>query len=189
MNQPYRFMKDGKILDILPYYLHSGQNEIVLGPNQIVLSIEGFSTVTRYGTVDAGELKIVSIPSLCILKLLSYSSKRYKRLKDLDDFYSLVENYTRVNQEIVFEESYIDLLIQSGDVELTRAWILGSQMRAVLQYEPKLSHKIGEILNSLLKGMNETDINLLSESEATRREVQQLKLTLKLINGYYDKWN
>lgn len=183
-NQPYRFYKDDKTIDVIPYFVFSDTREISFENSQVIISIEGFKTVVQGGSVSRGGFNLVSVASLCILKLLSFSAKRYERAKDLEDFYALVENFTRIYPDIVFEEKYLDLLVQSGDVEKSGAMILGIEMRKVIESNKFLEQKIPDIITSLLKGMSEEDIRNLDQDYLTAKDAARLNLTLSLLNGY-----
>lgn len=94
--QPYRFKLDDQIFDIIPFGEFAQKREVVLGDNSMTLSVVGLKEVSEKGTEVIENNCIVSLPGLCILKLISYSEKPADRKRDFEDFEFLLSNLTDI---------------------------------------------------------------------------------------------
>lgn len=176
--EPYRFYY-GETVDLMPFGGIEQNGEVILGNPATKLSVYGCKEVTEEAVVIEGNYKVVTLPGLCIMKLISYDEKRDRRAKDWDDYLFLVKNYHEIAGEELFTGNYDDLIEGDFEMQIASARMLGRHMTSILTKNELLKSKILTILQHQLKGFNEDEINRMYE---VRDKDDQLVLKFKLIS-------
>ncbi len=150
--EPYRmFSPNGLILDLIPFGGVEKDHQVYLEGNPPVqLSVFGTTEVTGQAVSVDSAFHVITIPGLCIMKLVSWSQRPEWRRKDLSDFWYLLENYSDIDPEIIFTDSFLDLLtLDETNWSLKFAQIMGRQMNDILKSSPDLEALIFQALEKL----------------------------------------
>ncbi len=117
------------------------------------LSVYGTTEAVDHAEIVEGEFKVVTLPGLCVLKLIAFYEKPDRRAKDLEDFYFLLENYGEIAGDQLFEGvEHEDLIKDDFELALASARLLGRQIKNLTLGSPELSTKLNQILVNQLKG-------------------------------------
>lgn len=184
--EPYRLNSpNGLILDLIPFgEIEKGHQVYLDGNPPVQLSVFGTKEVIGQAIAINNVFSVVTLPGLCVMKLTSWSQRPDWRLKDLDDFWYLLENYSDIDSELIFEEDYIDLLgAEPMDIKINFAQILGRQMQSILKGGEALNQFIQQALKRLLEGFSRNDILQLYEVEPKDQKVKRWRLVLAVMDG------
>ncbi|MFZ4525029.1 MAG: nucleotidyl transferase AbiEii/AbiGii toxin family protein [Chlorobium sp.] len=130
----YSFIKNETQIEILPFGEYA-QEIIDLDLREYRLAFEENEIlIIRNAKGHTLSLKIVTVPSLLIMKIFSFSDKWRERLKDLNDISYITKNYGKeqdkygltVKQKDWLEEKYIDY-------EFASTYLLGRKLQSKLQ--------------------------------------------------------
>ncbi|MBB1285249.1 hypothetical protein HRH25_12765 [Flavisolibacter sp. BT320] len=184
--EPYRFYFGGTV-DLIPFGGIERDGEVVLENPTTELSVYGCKEVTEEAVVIEGSFKVVTLPGLCVMKLIAYDEKPDRRAKDLDDYYFLVKHYGEIAGEVLFSGNYDDLLEGDFDLQIAAARMLGRHMKPILNKNDTLKEKVINILQHQLRGFNEEEINgMFGVRERNDDIVLKFKLVLETIKGIKD---
>ena len=141
-----------------------------------------------HAEIVEGEFKVVTLPGLCVLKLIAFNEKPDRRAKDLEDFYFLLENYGEIAGDQLFEGvEHEDLIKDDFELTLASARLLGRQIKNISLGSPELSAKLNQILVSRLKGFSEKEIDSMYEvRERGDKLVERFKLVAEVKKGLND---
>lgn len=140
---PYRFYTGTLMMDLIPYGgLQEKGEAVVLEDPRMELSVWGTKTILEDATVSIGNFKIVTLPGLCIMKLVAFSEKPDMRAKDWGDFIFLLNNYGEIAGDALYVGSYDDLIEEDMELNLASARMLGRQMAPVLNKDEDLKAQI-----------------------------------------------
>lgn len=106
--EPYRFYLD-QMVDLIPFGGIEENGEVVLPNPDTELSVYGCKEVTEEAFVMESEFKVITLPGLCILKLIAWNEKPDQRAKDWNDFLFILIHYHEIAGEQLFEGSHDDL--------------------------------------------------------------------------------
>ena len=153
--EPYRFYFNGTI-DLIPFGGIEKDGEVLLENPPTELSVYGTKEAVAHAEIVEGEFKVVTLPGLCVLKLIAFYEKPDRRAKDLEDFYFLLENYGEIAGDQLFEGvEHEDLIKDDFELTLASARLLGRQIKNIASGRQELSIKLNQILVSRLKGFSE----------------------------------
>ena len=187
--EPYRLTTgDGFMFDLIPFGGIEQNEEVFLEGNPPVeLSVLGTKEVTREAVIVKNKFKVVTLPGLCILKLIAYSQKPDGRAKDLQDFYYLLENYFDIAGETLYEGKYLDLLEDDYVTEYAAARMMGRQMSAIIQDNPVLVTMIQSTLQSKISRFTNMEIDQMIEMNGKKDpQVLRLKLISEVLKGLHE---
>ncbi|GAB1441870.1 hypothetical protein MASR2M39_07050 [Ignavibacteriales bacterium] len=146
---PYRFKLGDQIFDIIPFGEFAQNREVVLGDNSMKLSVVGLKEVSEKGTELIENNCIVSLPGLCILKLISYSEKPADRKRDFEDFEFLLSNLTDIYGDSIFDDEYfLERMGGNIDIEILCVSKLGTEMIEIINEN---DHLLTQIIDALAK--------------------------------------
>lgn len=182
---PYRFYKEG-IIDLIPFGGIEQDGEIILENPTTELSVVGCKEVTLDESITEGNFKIITLPGLCILKLVAYYEKPDIRAKDFDDYLFLVINYHDIAGEELFMGNHDDLIADDFELRAASARMLGRHLAPVLNKNDKLKNKIISVLEDKLKGFSHYEIDQMYEADKEDGTVLVLKLVSETIKGIND---
>ncbi len=185
--EPYRFYFNGTI-DLIPFGGIEKDGEVLLENPPTELSVYGTKEAVAHAKIVDGEFKVVTLPGLCVLKLIAFHEKPDRRSKDLEDFYFLLENYGDIAGDQLFEGvEHEDLIKDDFELTLASARLLGRQIKNITLGSPELSTKLNEILVSRLKGFSEKEIDSMYEVRDNGDTlVERFKLVVEVIKGLND---
>lgn len=180
--QPYRFYFQGTI-DIIPFGGIEKDGEVFLDEPPTELSVSGTKEAVAHAKVVEGNFKVVTLPGLCVLKLIAFNEKPDSRAKDLQDFYFLLENYGEIAGEQLFDGAdYEDLVGEDFELSIASAKMLGRQIKNISQGNEDLLNKLKQILNSRLDGFSNEEIDgMYSVRDGKDEKVERFKLVSELL--------
>ena len=184
--KPYRFYF-GEIVDLIPFGGIEEDGEVILDNPTTELSVYGCKEVTEDAVVIEGNFKVVTLPGLCIMKLVAYNEKPDSRAKDFDDYLFLVKNYHEIAGEELFAGNYDDLIKDDFEMQTASARMLGRHMTLILNKNKVLKDKVIKILQHQLKRFNYEEVDQMYKVRERDDEiVLKLKLVSETIKGIND---
>jgi len=144
--------RSGALIDLLPFgAIEAPEGAIQWPESRAVMSVIGFREAEEHATsvelVPGLGVKVVTIPTLVMLKLIAYSDRR--RSDDLADVLFILEQYSHHELEDRIFEELADQLAR-GDLafEQAGAFLLGRDVSR--QCHPSNLPKLSAILNDIL---------------------------------------
>ena len=184
--EPYRFYLD-EMVDLIPFGGIEENGEVVLDNPTTELSVYGSKEVTEEAIVMEGGYKVITLPGLCIMKLIAWNEKPDQRAKDWDDFLFILNNYHLIAGEQLFEGNYDDLIKDNYELPIASARMLGRHMAPVLNKNQLLKTKISQILKYQLKSFEPDEIEEMYQfKDSNDKIVLNLKLISETIKGIMD---
>lgn len=181
--KPYRFKLNNQEFDILPFGNFIVNDEIILDDKLRPFSVMGFQDIADKGAIELGDNWIVTLPGLCVLKLISYSEKPDERSRDFDDFLFLLFNLTDIYGDSTYDDE--DFLNQMGngiDIEISSAHKLGNEMSDIIQQNNLIRKKILAVLNKELYGLHTDEIIAeYRNGKSNSQELTKFRLLVELI--------
>jgi predicted nucleotidyltransferase len=180
--EPYRFYFNGTI-DLIPFGGIEKNGEVLLENPPTELSVYGTKEAVAHALIVEGNFKVVTLPGLCVMKLIAFHEKPDRRAKDLDDFYFLLENYGEIAGDQLFEGAeYEDLIKDNFDFPIACARLLGRQIKIIVSGNSELSDKLKKILSSRLQKFSEQEIDAMYEVRDSRDKlIERLKMVSQLL--------
>lgn len=181
-DEPYRFYFNGTI-DLIPFGGIEKDGEVLLENPPMELSIYGTKEAVANAEIVEGEFKVVTLPGLCVLKLIAFQEKPDKRGKDLEDFYFILENYGEIAGSQLYEGAeHEDLIRDDFQLPIASARMLGRQIKMIAQKNQELVGKLKQVLSSRLQGFSEKEIDsMYNARERTDKIVERFKLVSELL--------
>ena len=184
-NLPYRFYKEGT-LDLIPFGGIEEDGEVLLDEPAMELSVIGCKEVTENASIAEGDFKIITLPGLCILKLVAYGEKPDHRAKDYSDFLFLLQNFHDIAGEELFHGVYDDLIEGNFELLISAARMLGRQLKPILQTNDELKGKILGVLQAKLSRFSMEAIEQMYAADKNDSKVLEFKLIAETIQGIND---
>ncbi len=120
-------------VDLIPFgKIETESNKIAWPPDMnVIMNVAGFSDALSAAIpveVSPGlTILVASIPGIAILKLFAWVDRGQENPKDAADLVSLLRGYHEAgNGDRIYEDASAALESNSFDIELTGAWLLGS---------------------------------------------------------------
>jgi predicted nucleotidyltransferase len=192
-NIPHRvtFIKDNFMVDLLPFG-EIGQSNYIHFKDKFdtQLSILGFNEVFDSRIVadfgDDLQIKLATLPGLCILKLLAWNDKPENRMYDIEDIYSIVKEFFDIESEAIYND-HADLFNDNFDKTLMGARVLGRQMAEIMNTSKELKERITGILEQQTSSPEKSKMSLII-AQKYDIELENAVLTLKeMLKGIADK--
>lgn len=188
---PHRiiFTKSDLIIDILPFGGVDKAGYINFSDKfDTKISVLGFREVYE-NAVTANffgeEIKVASLPGLCILKLIAWSDNPLERGKDIQDISNIIQHFFNIESEVIYNE-HPDLF-ENDDFDMVNAGarVLGRQINKILSGSAKTKKRIVSILESNVKDVEHSKIGAIIAKDSgvtIEKAVLLLKELLKGIN-------
>lgn len=155
-------------LDLLPFGEIDNEVEIE-GKGLVSINLEGFQEAYTEGLViqeiEGDKIKVCSIPSVVLLKLIAYDDRPENRPNDPIDIDSIISHYPDIEFEAIWTEEYAflykneDNALSSDEIGVA---ILGYEISKIIRNNDVLTSRILTILD---KAMN-------LESDLAQRMIQ-----------------
>ena len=175
VKEPYRFHGAGQVLDILPFGGIAVDDEVTFRDPVMVLSVTGFSEITRNASAQIEGWNILTLPGLCAKKLLVYDEKP-DRKKDFADFLFVLANYDKILGEQVFDDPiFLSMIAGRVDTEIAVASLLGRQLKQAVNSSPTLLNKMAAALRKELRGLTTEEI-IENHRDVANRNLEQRQL-------------
>jgi len=147
---PYRFRFSGIIVDLIPFGSIARNDMISLNNGKFQMSVKGMNISVQNSKDLSPHLHLITLPALCVLKLISYSEKKAERGKDFTDFIYILESYFFILGDKIYRE-YIDILAEVHNDKLTGAKILGMEIRNIISKDTEIQNIVVGVLEEQLK--------------------------------------
>lgn len=181
--EPYRFYC-GNTVDLIPFGGIEHNGEVILHNPTTELSVYGCTEVTEQAVILEGSFKVVTLPGLCIMKLIAFDEKPDRRAKDLDDFLFVLKSYGEIAGEELFEGNYDDLIRGDFEMPVAAARMLGRHVALIVNKNGALKEKIISILQNRLQGFSNSEIDqMYSVRDRDNEQVELFKLISETIKG------
>ena len=153
---------EGLVVDILPF----GEIEIddsvhITVEGVTSIRVNGFKEVFESGTerleLETGHsFEVATLPSIVLLKLISYDDRPEQRLKDPGDIASIIQNYFDLQSDNIYE-NHTDLF-DNADFTLQKAGarIIGREINTIIESNAVLKRRITDILKSHINQADES---------------------------------
>ncbi len=187
-DQPYRFYK-GEMLDLIPFGGIEENGEVKLEDPDMEISVVGTREATEFAEPIDGSFKVVTLPGLCILKLVAYHEKPDRRAKDWDDFLFLLYNYLQISASDQLLEDQDDLISDDMDLGAVASRVLGRNMGELLQKNEWLRYKVLAILQKKLKDFSEEEIEQMYLLNEDDDQVYMMKMVHETMKGILESDN
>jgi len=185
--EPYRFYFKRDIIDLMPFGTIEKNGEVILQNPTMELSVFGCKEVMEEAIVIHNKYKVITLPGLCIMKLVAFDEKPDIRAKDWDDFIFLLNNYSEIAGNELFEGYHDDLIKNNFEMPVASARLLGRNMKSILNKNGKLFNRVSQILENKLKGFTFEEINeMYVVRDRGDKNVEQMKLIAEVIKGVRD---
>ena len=122
---------------------------------------------------------MITLPGLCVMKLIAYGEKPDQRQKDWDDFVLVLTNYGDIAGEQLFEGEYDDLITDNFEFPLASARMLGRHLREIVNKNHGLQERIIQTLQNKFQGFSSREIEHMF---LVNRNADQQVILLKLIS-------
>ena len=145
---------EGLVVDILPF----GEIEIddsvhITVEGVTSIRVNGFKEVFESGTerleLETGHsFEVATLPSIVLLKLISYDDRPEQRLKDPGDIASIIQNYFDLQSDNIYE-NHTDLFDHEDfTLQKASARIIGREIKTIIESNTVLKRRITDILIS-----------------------------------------
>jgi predicted nucleotidyltransferase len=184
--EPYRFYYRGDTIDLIPFGAIEQDGEVVLDGPRTELSVYGCLEATTEAETVSGKFKAVTLPGICILKLIAFEENAGNRAKDWDDFLFILNNYPVIAGEKLYEGAHDDLIMEDFELGPAAARMLGRHMQTMLNRNIDLKNKIRKILEAKLMKFSPIEIDEMYVLEKEDTLITRIKLIYEVIRGISD---
>lgn len=146
-------LENGKMtIDILPFGAIEAKDGtvIVSGQGMHQIKVNGFEEVAKAGVAEVKHEKytfnIATLPSIVLLKMISYDDRPEARAKDAGDIAQILKVYFDIESNLLFDEHY-DILerIDEGS-DILAARVIGRKLIPILAKNEVLRERVIRIL-------------------------------------------
>lgn len=135
----HKFLVDGVEVDVVPYGGIEREDRTILWPDDYRMNVRGLSeaapTAETVVLPQGVTVRVPAVPALALLKLLTWRDRRNTTTRDADDLAEMISWYSSgAYFDRLYEEPEV-LEKNEYDPALAGAWLLGSQMTALLDGE------------------------------------------------------
>ncbi|MGH1339079.1 MAG: hypothetical protein ACRBFS_23380 [Aureispira sp.] len=145
-------------LDLLPFEAIEGQeNDILTIKTILSVNLDGFLEVYTNGLIDVeiegDTFQVCSIPSVVVLKLISYDDRPENRPNDPIDINAILQYYPDLETEMIWEE--YTFLYETDEEELSPynigIKVLGYEVGKIISKNQRLTKRILTILQQAIQ--------------------------------------
>ena len=189
---PHRiiFIKYDLVIDILPFGGVEKAGYINFNDKfDTKISILGFQEVYENAVsanISGEEVKVASLPGLCILKLIAWSDKPIEREKDIQDISNIIQHFFDIESEEIYKK-HLDLF-ENDDFDTINAGarVLGRQINEILTGSEKVKKLIIEILEPNVQDTENSVIGIIIAKDSGITVEKAVLILKELLNGLND---
>ncbi|MBX2930151.1 MAG: nucleotidyl transferase AbiEii/AbiGii toxin family protein [Saprospiraceae bacterium] len=185
--EPYRLHNNaGQIIGLIPFGgVEKDRQVYIAGTPPIQLSVFGTQEVARHAVPVSQGFRIITLPGLCIMKLIAWSDRSDWRHKDLQDFWFLLEHYEQIEPMLIFEAPFLPQLESEEELDLDIAYarIMGIQMNDILYKDKQLKKQVLSILERIKGTYTDAEIIEMYNADATAVLVKRWRLAMEVKRG------
>ncbi len=129
-------------IDIIPFgRIENAEREIIWPPqNETPMSVIGFdeayenTLIVRLRNDPVLDIRVVSLPGLVVLKLISWKDRSFGKDRDASDLAHIIKNYYRAgNEDRLYNENYDIMVELDHRIEEAGARLLGLDIAALIK--------------------------------------------------------
>jgi predicted nucleotidyltransferase len=144
-------------LDLLPFGDLKEDNDVIReGAGLLSMNLDGFSEVYTKGLIlaeiESDNIKVCSIPSVILLKLIAYDDRPENRPNDPLDIDSILKHYPTIEMDLIWGEYTFLCEEDKEDLspELLSIKVLGYEISKIIHENEKLTNRILSILDKAI---------------------------------------
>lgn len=168
-------------LDLLPFGEIKEDNDAIReGAGLLSINLDGFSEVYTNGLIlteiENDKIKVCSIPSVVLLKLIAYDDRPENRPNDPLDIDSILKHYPDIEMELIWAE-YTFLYKEDLNSKQIGIKVLGYEISKLIHKNEQLTHRLLSILDKAI----DLDSNLAQQmiQDAETETIESKTNTLK----------
>lgn len=169
-------------LDLLPFgEIEKSGKVMIEGKGLVSINLDGFSETYANGLViteiENDTIKVCSIPSVVLLKLIAYDDRPAYRLNDPIDIDSIIKHYPDIETEMIWGE-YNHLYDGNLSHEAIGIKVLGYELSKIIFQNKKLTNRILNILDKAITLKSSLAEKMIqdSEIETVESKIENLKI-------------
>ena len=192
--EPQRFFFESIPIDIIPFGAIAGEKVKIDWPpeHKIFMSIVGFkeafenSIIVRLNSNPELNVKIPTLPSLAIMKLISWKEKYPERAKDANDVFLIMNEYEHAgNFERLYDKTLNLLEEEDFDTKLASIRLLGRDMAMIAN--TGTANEIRFILETETQEPHNLITHIIRERRVFNDNLETINLQLeKLKQGFIE---
>lgn len=158
-NLPYRlyYKASNSVIDILPYGQIAQDKTVKFTDRAIELSVLGMDgvgqAIEEFEHPEGFSIPVSPLHGMVLLKLVAWSERPEKRVKDLLDIKVLIDGAWNIYEDELYTENspYADLFdVENFDTQITAARVLGRKMKEILALDIQLNQTVRSVLENEL---------------------------------------
>lgn len=173
-------------LDLLPFgEIEKNGKVLIEGKGLVTINLDGFFETYSKGLIEIeieeNRIKICSIPSVVLLKLIAYDDRPSYRLNDPIDIDSIIRHYPKLETEMIWAEYsflYNDDSISHEEIGIK---VLGYELSKVISENETLISRVISILDRGIELKSELAESMIQDTlnETIEGKVKNLKMLRK----------
>jgi len=169
-------------LDLLPFGEIEQEGKVIIeGTGLVSINLDGFMETYTKGLVEteieSSHIKVCSIPSVVLLKLIAYDDRPEHRPNDPIDINSIMEYYPQIETELIWGE-YNFLYDDEVSHEEVGIKVLGYELSKIIFNNRKLIGRIFNIIEKAIKLESELAKKMIQDSEVETVESKTKNLSV-----------
>lgn len=178
----------GLPLDLLPFGEIGNNDKVTVeGTGLVTINLQGFPETYLYGLVEAelesDKIKICTVPSVILLKLIAFDDRPENRPNDPADISSIMKHYPDLEAEKIWDE-YGFLYTDDLEHEEVGIKVLGHEISKIIKKNEQLTQRIKRIVTDGITGNSKLAEKMIldSSSETVADKQNSLSILLTGIN-------
>lgn len=169
-------------LDLLPFgEIEENGKVMIEGKGLVSINLDGFLETYNKGIViteiEDDKIKICSIPSVILLKLIAYDDRPDNRPNDPIDIDSILKHYPSIESEMIWGE-YNFLYDDDVSHEDVGIKVLGYEISKIILKNEKLTKRVLDILDRAIKLESRLAEKMIQNAEIETIELNTRKLSI-----------
>jgi predicted nucleotidyltransferase len=183
--EPYRVHSpSGVIVDLIPFGKIEKNNEVrIKGKKWTYLTVMGTKEVTDWAVKLDDTFGVITLPGLCILKLIAWQDNPGEREKDVIDFRYLLYNYFSIAGDEIFNDQENDWISDNFEEKTTGARYLSWQMNKILDQKNDLKSTVISALTKQLDKFSEEEIDKMYRVNKNDYQIVVYKLITVILKS------
>ena len=182
------FYKNFIMLDLLPFgdIEKTDSTVKIYGKEIHTLSVIGLNEIKDYTELieysDKKSFKVTTLPSICILKLISWYDKPADRAKDIDDLTFIISKYADINASKIYD-NHFDLLSNGWNDDIISPRVLGRDIGSILNSTIKLKDAVINILKENTQDIFSSRLSVLMSQFNHKYSDDNFNILIELLKG------
>ncbi len=174
----------GVIVDLIPFGKIEKNNEVrIKGKKWTYLTVLGTKEVTEMSVKMDGNFQVITLPGLCILKLIAWLDNPGIRERDVSDFTYLLYHYFTIAGEEIYADKVNDWFADPFNEKIIGARYLGQQILKILEKNDFMKAKILASLQKQLDKFTQEEIDKMFQNNKDDFKIVVYKLITEVIEA------